>query len=403
MAAVMTAEKRNGESIKESMRKEPLINSSGRHHKSSIRFNSNGFLIHEPSTNSKFDTAFHYSSHWYSSEIIAQFTGTSEHLSEGRVLMFDAFVNLTRRLLPSCGANDLVCISRTHSDVDDSSNQNEPTAKKIIYLKTSDVIFIKISETINGSVKMKLKRVFFDNSYVLNCLSDFFKFEKMGIEYLEGTGAWFVADPSKRNLAFAMGSHKSLGESSLVRLLEEGIVKDISRMSLTGSFDPWKAYDEALDSEFHNSLDVFKIVLEYTRAIWGGLRDTPAYQENPLLYKLTMKSIEKPLQKINEYLSTKHATERDTLPEKKRSQERSRKKSRFQMQVESSPKPDEEGQPGSSVTPGALCCMNCGLRIMPNTYCIPHAYTSSPVPEVHPRHRAQHDAVEDLMQRVSLS
>jgi hypothetical protein len=388
MATAMTAEKQNGESIKESMRKKPLIQSTGPYVTRRTEFAENGFIITESSTNpEKFDTQFYYSSVWYNVEIISQFTGTSEHLARRSVFMFDAFVNLTKRLLPSCGANDLVCISRTHSDVDGTSNQNKHTVKKIIYLKTSDVILIEISKTRNCSVKIGMRRIFFDHPgmSVVNYLSYFFNYSKMGMKYLEGVREWFVADPSKRNLAFAMGLHNKFGEFSLVRQQEEGIVKEISRMSLTGSFNPWKAYDEALGSELFSLLDVFKIVLEHTRAVLGGVRD----QKKPLSYKWTMDSIEEHLQKINKYLSEKYA--------------RIRKK---MAHVKYVPPGDDTGpsesQAGSKHARQG-CCMNCGLRMMPNTYCLPHAYTSSPVPEVHPRQRAQHDAVEDLMQRVSLS
>jgi hypothetical protein len=350
MAAVMTAEQGNGESIKQSMR-ERLQSSN-----SVTRFVKNGFFVHDSISHpDMFFTSFYYGSFWYQVDIIAKGTVTSE--KSGKMgFMFNGFVNLAKGLLPSCGENDLVCISRTHSDVDGTFNQNKHIVKKILYLKTSDVILIEILQTMDGLVKIKMKRNFFDGSdvCVVRDLSKFFNRGKMAMKYLEDIGGWFVADPSKRHAALAMGLHKRLGESSWLRLQEEGIVKDISRMSLTGSFDPWKAYDEASASELQSSLDAFKTALEHKRAIFSDLRGKYADREKQLSFKRIFEYCDQELKNINEYLSKKY--------------KRIRKDMGRVLYVPPGDDTEPSEAPASNKSARLRCCMICGLGTMPNLY-----------------------------------
>jgi hypothetical protein len=245
---------------------------------------------------------------------------------------------------------------------------NQRTVKKILHLNTNHVILIRILQENENRSEIHMERIFIgygEGMITAHGLSDLFNAGRMKMSDLECITTWFVSDPSKRHVALGMGLHKRLGESSRLRLQEEGIVKYISSKSPTGSFNPWKAYDEAPVSERCSSLDALKISLEHAKAIWERLPIKQTHKIDELSWSYELVHIDKQLKEINEYLSKKYATKRDTFPEM-RSRKGLRKKSRFERQVESSPEPDEKGQPGSNATQGTLCCLTCGLRIMPD-------------------------------------
>jgi hypothetical protein len=269
-------------------------------------------------------------------------------------------------------------------DQESYATQDKVPQKHVLVVTEKQIVIIRIVKSSDGKymemyMSFKYMHADLDVVHLLFSeynFSDFHKFRK------NTPGLWTIIDPSQRRLAVAMGLESITGANSPLKNIESLLVRDIAYMSMKDGINPWTVDIDTPESQKVRVIYVIRAALEHANRQFERMKKGEVCAENGKTSKGEIVNISNALEKVNAFID--HCVQRE--------------------HVKCIP-PVQETYPPIEPRARTNLCLTCGLRIrsMPPNLSTLSLLSSSPVPEVHPRQRAHDDAVEDLMQRVSLS
>jgi hypothetical protein len=334
--------------------------------------------------NSRLNFSFNYHPIWYGAKISISMAGESWEDRALSSVMLDSYMKLVQEMFPLCRENDLMCISDWFEDWMDYSKQDIVPQKHVLMVTEKQLVTIRIMKRSDFQcMEMRMKFAFMHADMdVVQILFSEYNLSHFQ-NFRENTpGFWTIIDPSQRRLAVAMGLGSVSGANSPLKNIESSLVRDFAYMSMKDGINPWTVDIDTPESQKVRVIYVIRAALEHANRQFERMKKGEVCAENRKTSKGEIVNISNALEKVNAFID--HCVQRE--------------------HVECIP-PVQETYPPIEPRARTNLCLTCGLRIRrmaPNLSTL-SLLSSSPVPEVHPRQRAHDDAVEDLMQRVSLS
>jgi hypothetical protein len=322
--------------------------------------------------------SFYYSPNWYAAKIGASMTGKSWKDRALSSVMLDSYMELVQKMFPLCRENDLMCISDWFVDRESYATQDKVPQKHVLVVTEKQIVIIRIVKSSDGKYMQMYMSFKYMHAYldVVHLLLSEYNFSELHKFRKNTPGLWTIIDPSQRRLAVAMGLESITGANSPLKNIESLLVRDIAYMSMKDGINPWTVDIDTPESQKVRVIYVLRAALEHRNRQLKRMKKGEVCAENRKTLGRRIPNISRALKKINAFID--HSGQR--------------------KHVKYIP-PGHETKPVNQKARADLC-LSCGLRILPST---PTRVLPSPVPEVHPSQRAHDDAVEDLMQRVSLS